>query len=133
MGALIGFLVGYALGTQAGPESLEQLRRAWEEIAASDEFKGLTATATAFLENALAEASGTVAEEAKQLTTGTGNLGEMWRTISGSGNIIDVISKSAEFQNVFAAGISVVGGVLEQGMAMLGERSTSRPRFAGRP
>ena len=40
MGALIGFMVGYALGTQAGPESLEKLRRAWEEIAASDEFKG---------------------------------------------------------------------------------------------
>ena len=45
MEALLGFAVGYFLGTKAGREGLQELRESWKVVSASDEFQGLTTTA----------------------------------------------------------------------------------------
>jgi hypothetical protein len=47
MGALLGFVMGYYLGTKAGPERYEELRKAWQTIVNSEEFQDLLATGTA--------------------------------------------------------------------------------------
>src|SRR5262245_37952605 len=62
MGALIGFAFGYVVGAKAGPEGLEELRRAWQSISQSEEFKALIATATAYVQNAFSQGGGAVAE-----------------------------------------------------------------------
>lgn len=49
MVALLGFAVGYYLGSKAGPEGLEELRVAWKSIKESKEFQGLAATGTSVL------------------------------------------------------------------------------------
>ena len=54
MGTLAGLIVGYVVGAGTGPEGYRKLREAWEEIQASDEWKGLVATASGFVQNALA-------------------------------------------------------------------------------
>lgn len=61
MGTLAGLIVGYVVGAGTGPEGYRKLREAWEEIQASDEWKGLVTTATGFVQNALARGS-TIAE-----------------------------------------------------------------------
>lgn len=49
MGALVGFVVGYFMGTKAGPGNLDEIREAWKTISASEEFKGLSATAMSLI------------------------------------------------------------------------------------
>ncbi|MGH2534860.1 MAG: hypothetical protein ACRDJW_21580 [Thermomicrobiales bacterium] len=49
MGALVGFVVGYFLGTRAGREGVDDLRDAWKTISASQEFQGLRATAMSMI------------------------------------------------------------------------------------
>lgn len=49
MVALLGFAVGYYLGSKAGPEGLEEIRTAWKTIRESNEFQGLAATGTSIL------------------------------------------------------------------------------------
>jgi hypothetical protein len=61
MGTLAGLIVGYVVGAGTGPEGYRKLREAWEEIQASDEWKGLVTTATGFVRDALARGS-TIAE-----------------------------------------------------------------------
>ncbi len=41
MGAIVGFLLGYAFGTRAGEGGWSQLLESWQKIASSDEFKDL--------------------------------------------------------------------------------------------
>jgi hypothetical protein len=55
MGALIGFVFGYLVGAKAGPEGLEELRKAWEVVSKSEEFQALGATAKGFLLNLLTQ------------------------------------------------------------------------------
>lgn len=47
MGALVGFAVGYMLGTQAGPDGVAKIVAAWTEISSSEEFKGMRGAALA--------------------------------------------------------------------------------------
>ena len=87
MGTLAGLIVGYVVGASTGPEGYRKLREAWEEIQASDEWKGLVATATGFAQNALAR-GGTAFTE--QVESGT-------------------------LQHLLSSGMELLGGVLEQG------------------
>jgi hypothetical protein len=41
MGALIGFVVGYVLGTRAGDKGAAELKEAWNTIRSSDEARHL--------------------------------------------------------------------------------------------
>jgi hypothetical protein len=41
MGTVIGVVIGYALGTRAGPEGWDEFKEAWKVISTSDEVKDL--------------------------------------------------------------------------------------------
>jgi hypothetical protein len=41
MGTVIGVMVGYALGTRAGPDGWQEFRDAWKVIASSEEVRDL--------------------------------------------------------------------------------------------
>jgi hypothetical protein len=41
MGAMIGMVIGYVLGTRAGEKGYEELRDAWKTITTSDEVKDM--------------------------------------------------------------------------------------------
>jgi hypothetical protein len=69
MGALAGFIIGYLLGTKAGPEGVEQLRKSWDGIRRSEEFQGLVATATA-----------TAGQVFERVTEGEGNVSDRLRS-----------------------------------------------------
>jgi hypothetical protein len=43
MGTIIGVVIGYALGTRAGPEGWDEFKEAWKVISTSDEVKDLVA------------------------------------------------------------------------------------------
>ena len=43
MGAIVGVVIGYALGTRAGPEGWTDLKEAWKVISTSEEAKDLLA------------------------------------------------------------------------------------------
>jgi hypothetical protein len=43
MGTIIGVMVGYALGTRAGPDGWKEFEEAWRVIAASEEVRDLVA------------------------------------------------------------------------------------------
>ena len=44
MGVILGVLVGYALGSKAGPDAWTELEEAWHTIASSEEVRDLLAT-----------------------------------------------------------------------------------------
>jgi len=117
MGTLAGLIVGYAVGAGTRPEGYRKLREAWEEIQASDEWKGLVATATGFVQNALARGGAAFTEQVESATSRDGNLREAWSTIAESGAL----------QHLLSSGMELLGGVLEQGKAVLRE-----PPSAGR-
>jgi hypothetical protein len=73
MGALAGFIVGYVLGTKAGPEALERLRRAWDDIRESEDFRDLVASATGMAEqvvNRVGEGDGNIADRVRSAVAG---------------------------------------------------------------
>ena len=43
MGVMIGFVVGYVLGTRAGDKGAAELKEAWRSIRTSDEARNLVA------------------------------------------------------------------------------------------
>ncbi len=55
MGVVIAFFVGYVLGTRAGREGMEQFIDAIEQIAESDEVRGLVATGAGLVGSPLRE------------------------------------------------------------------------------
>jgi hypothetical protein len=53
MGTLLGFIFGYVAGAQAGPQGYQKVRDAWQEIVASEEWKGLVAGGMELLDGVL--------------------------------------------------------------------------------
>ncbi|MGH9107879.1 MAG: hypothetical protein ACRDY3_00170 [Acidimicrobiales bacterium] len=41
MGTIVGAMIGYVFGTQAGPQGWDDLRRAWGVISSSEEVRNL--------------------------------------------------------------------------------------------
>jgi hypothetical protein len=124
MGTLSGFIFGYLAGVQAGPEGHQKLRDAWQEIVASEEWKGLVATATAFVQNALARGGEALGEQLQATASGDGELGQAWRKITGDGELLEAwtaISESGGLHHLLSSGMELLGGVLEQGRAVLRE------------
>ena len=124
MRALIGFIVGYVAGAQAGPEGYQKLRDAWQEIVASEEWRGLVATVTAFVQNGLARGEETLSEQLQATTSAEGEIGQAWRRITGDGNLREAwtaISEPGALQHLLSSGMEVLGDVLEQGRAVLRE------------
>jgi hypothetical protein len=57
MGAIVGVVIGYALGTRAGPDGWADLKDAWKVISSSDEAKDIFATALSALRSLLGRGS----------------------------------------------------------------------------
>jgi hypothetical protein len=56
--------------------------------------------------------------------SGTGELGQAWRRITGDADLMDAwatISESGALQHLLSSGMELLGGVLEQGRAVLRE------------
>ena len=125
MGALIGFIFGYSLGVQAGPEGLEKLQKAWQDVSNSEEFKGLVATGTAFLENMLTQARETIAGQIGEVSAQDGGLQQTLQKLSSDGDLLDAwnrISSSDPIRGLIANGVALVSGALEHGAAALADR-----------
>jgi hypothetical protein len=48
MGTIIGVVIGYALGTHAGPEGWDEFKEAWKVVSTSDEVKDLLSGSFSF-------------------------------------------------------------------------------------
>lgn len=124
MGPLAGFIVGYLLGAKAGPESVEQLRKAWESISASEEFQGMSAMALGYLQNILSQGGGELASQIQSLVAGNGDvlkaLGDSDESLMA---VWSKLSTSQEFQMLLASGTAMLGGMLAQGTAAFSQQS----------
>ena len=125
MNVLIGFVFGYVLGAKAGPESIEQIRRAWMEIQESAEFQGLLAAGSSFLEQALKGGGSALGDAIANLVNlGVGKVVEQLSSLAkgtGDGNAVWAsVAQSPEFQMLLARGLSLVDGVLAQATAASG-------------
>jgi hypothetical protein len=123
MGAILGFMMGYMLGAKEGPERFEELRKAWETIVNSDEFKGMLATGTSIFQNTLEQGKLSVGEALGSLLSRNGNLAETLSSFSSSRPLMDAwqtLSKSPEIQAMIASGVSLLGGLMM--------RSSRRPK-----
>lgn len=122
MGALLGFMLGYVLGAKAGPEGYDELRKAWETIVNSEEFKGLLGVGTTFVQGMLQQSQQSVGDTLNRLTSDKGELGDAWKKFSGNGQLMDawkVLSQSPEIQSLAATAVSLVGGVIARGQAAM--------------
>lgn len=116
MGALIGFIIGYALGTKAGPERVEELKRAFADISKSPEFRGLLDTGRTLVQSAVKEGGQALAEQLRALAQGRGELGEAWQRLSANDQLAQAwaqISSSEELRLV-SSGSALLGSVLQQ-------------------
>lgn len=117
MGALVGFVVGYMLGAKQGPDGYAKLRQTVDTVLGSPEFKamverGLDLSALlGFQRDGKAGANG-AAGQLKALLEHNGEMGSSWRTIADSETV----------KSLVAGGLSLASGLLERGMAFLGER-----------
>jgi hypothetical protein len=125
MGALIGFIFGYVVGTKAGPEGLEELRKAWDVVSKSDEFQALLAAATGFAQNLVAQGGASLAGQMQSMASGNGDLLKMIGAAdsAGLGAAWSRISESQEFQALVAGGTAMIGNLLAQGTAAAAGRS----------
>jgi hypothetical protein len=115
MGAILGFMMGYVLGAKEGPERFEELRKAWETIVNSDEFKGMLATGTSIFQSTFEQGKLSVGETLGSLLSGNGNLAETVSSFSSSRPLMDAwqtLSKSPEIQAMIASGVSLLGGLM---------------------
>ena len=120
MGALAGFIVGYIAGVNAGPQGLEDLKKAWQVVSESAEFQGLVETATGFLQNMLAQGGTSVAEQIRSLTSGQSDLLKMLDG-GANGNVGAAFGKiweSPESQALFASGAAILGNMLSRASVM---------------
>jgi len=109
MGVLIGFLFGYVAGAKAGPEGYERLREAWQSIAESEEFQGLVATATAFVQHALAQGGAAVTEQLAAAGSLDGRARDAWSALTHDGGLAKVISavtESSAIQDLLSGGVA---------------------------
>ncbi|MGH8884511.1 MAG: hypothetical protein ACRDYX_04930 [Egibacteraceae bacterium] len=58
MGAIVGFALGYYLGTQDGKEGFQRLLDSWAYVSKTDEFKSLLSGAATFATGALKQGLG---------------------------------------------------------------------------
>jgi hypothetical protein len=82
MGALLGFIMGYYLGTKAGPERYEELRKAWQTIVNSEEFQDLLATGTAVWGSAVEQGGSMLFPRLRAMTAGNGDVAGAWKTLT---------------------------------------------------
>ena len=92
MRVLVGFALGYALGAKMTSGGYEELRRAWQEISESEEFRGAVASARAFVEDALRQGSGRL----RELAADGGDLSGRLRGLVDAGDVRAIWSRISE-------------------------------------
>jgi len=72
MGAIIGFLLGYVLGTRAGDKGWVELQESWETIRSSGEVRDILAGGLATGRDLLRQGAGLMANRLSQPGQATG-------------------------------------------------------------
>lgn len=67
MGTVIGFLVGYVMGTRAGPEGYQELRNAWGAITSSEETREVLAGLFGMVRDLVSSGTSAVVERSGEL------------------------------------------------------------------
>ncbi|HEY2108206.1 MAG TPA: hypothetical protein VGH29_20575 [Candidatus Binataceae bacterium] len=121
MGTLLGFALGFYLGTKAGPNGIDDLAKAWQAIRESEEFQGLSATAKATLESLMENGAAGVAQfVAGLMGAGEGPAsGRPDETSSGNGNmhgLWSAVSQAFQAQSLASTGADLLLKLFEQGM-----------------
>lgn len=120
MGTLVGFALGYYLGSKAGPKGTEDLLKAWQEIKQSEDYQALVATLTATLETAMHRGGEAVGKLVAGLasfgeTSGTGQSGKPGGANGNLMGLWEKVSQSEEVQGLVSTGAAIVMQWLEQG------------------
>jgi len=62
MGAIVGFVLGYVLGTRAGPDGYEELVESWKTISSSEEVRQMVSGGIAVLRDLVRQGRGMLVE-----------------------------------------------------------------------
>jgi hypothetical protein len=62
MGAIIGMVIGYVMGTRAGDQGYQELKDAWKTISSSQEVKDMVSGGMAMAGDLLRQGRGLLAE-----------------------------------------------------------------------
>jgi hypothetical protein len=120
MGTLLGFALGFYLGTKAGPDGIEELAKAWQTITESEDFQALSATAKATLQG-LMEQGGAGAGKLLAAVMGAAaglapEADGVDRVAARNGNPPAAGSQSNEVQGLVSTGAALLAQLLEQGL-----------------
>lgn len=127
MGSLLGFALGYYLGTKAGPNGIDDLLKAWRTIQESEDYQALAATLSATLASAMEQGQERVANLISGLMSAGGGFGtsQLIKLAGANGNLNGVwetITKSAQVQGFMSTGAAMVMQWLEQGATAARDR-----------
>ncbi len=127
MGTLLGFALGYYLGTKAGPNGIDDLLKAWRTIQESEDYQALAATVSATIASVMEQGQGAVANLISGLTSAGGGFGasQIIGLASANGNLNGVwetITKSAEVQGLMSTGAAMVMQWMERGATAARDR-----------
>jgi hypothetical protein len=62
MGVVLGFIVGYVMGTRDGETGFEELKDAWHTIRTSDEARSIVSQGMSMAKSLLAQGSGILSD-----------------------------------------------------------------------
>ena len=126
MGTLLGFALGFYLGTKAGPNGIDDITKAWQTIRDSEEFQGLSATAKSTLESLMEQGATGIAqfvtglmgaqeesasERPEETAARNGNLQGLWSAVSQAFQAQSLASTGADLlMKLFEQGISAARG-----------------------
>ncbi len=120
MGTLLGFALGYYLGTKAGPNGIDDLLKAWRTIQESEDYQALAAMLSATLASAMEQGQEKLASLVSSLVSAGGGFGasQLIGLAGTNGNLNGVwetITKSAEVQGLMSTGAAMVMQWMERG------------------
>ena len=119
MGTLVGFAIGYYLGSKTGSNRIDDLLKAWQTIKESEDYQALAATLTATLESAMHRGGEAAGKLVASLSSLSGEAAaEQLKPVGGNGNLRGLweqVSQSAEVQGLVSTGAAMVMQWLEQG------------------
>jgi hypothetical protein len=122
MGTLLGFALGYFLGTKAGPGGIDDLLKAWRPIQESEDYQALYATVSASLASVREQGREAVVNLISGLVSRRGAFGvsQLIGLAGANVNLNDVwesIAKSADVQGLMSTGAAMLMQWMEQGAA----------------
>src|SRR5262245_60557140 len=122
MSALIGFVLGYLAGVQAGPAGTDELRRSFQAIVRSEEWKRLSAAASGLVDDVLGQGGAALVEALRALSANEGDGGETLRGVGGDGDPLSAwrkLADSPELRDLVSSGKALLDEVLARAMTVL--------------